>query len=613
MCLFFARDRYRLGRGVKLLQVRHSQLNARSLPASLAGGVLIAALLISGSAPAQSSEIPFVDSHSTDTFKISSGSYFSASSGKEKQSNATREVSSPFSGLLDDIAQSFEIIDQHHAGTAPRPSEHAAASSLRSMLRSLDPHSSFYDRAQFASLMGEHRSEYFGTGLTISTFRVNGRQETFVLYTNPGSAAERAGLNFGDRIISVNGEPVQGLDSLRVREMIRGPRGTEASITIERADTLAKRTVSLKRDRLPQKTVPYAFTLYNGIGYIDMTVGFSYTTVTELDKALNDLKLRGMRSLILDLRGNSGGIVDQAITVAVRFLPAGTEILTQKGRSARDDRVWRSQNPTPVSMPLVLLVDGSTASAAEILAGAFQDNDRALIIGERTFGKGLVQNVIDLPDGSGLTLTAARYFTPSGRSIQRNYSDIGLYDYFTKTDKAALIADSKDVRLTITNRKVFGGNGIEPDVAAQQTEISENMVPIVDLAFLFARELAYGRVSGVPGPGQLRQRTIFGDDPVDQELMEMFSGFVRQRPGSLLSGNENMALDIARNQLRYYLIMALFGNDAAAKSLAQNDPQVRSAVSNVDAAARLAADAQRTRIQQAAKKGPLPGQRGGPK
>ena len=201
-------------------------------------------------------------------------------------------------------------------------------------------------------------------------------------------------------------------------------------MTVERVASGRLETIEMKRDRVFQPTLPNYFIVRDGIAYIDLSEGFSHTTSAEFAAALKELHRRGMTSLILDLRNNSGGILDQAIKVAEEFLPAGSAIISQRGRSIIDNREWRSANRNPEKLPMVVLVNDQTASASEVVAGALQDNDRALILGQNTFGKGLVQNVVGLPMGSGLTLTTARYFTPSGRSIQRTYTGTGMYDYF---------------------------------------------------------------------------------------------------------------------------------------------------------------------------------------
>jgi len=223
------------------------------------------------------------------------------------------------------------------------------------------------------------------------------------------------------------------------------------------------------------------------VGYLALTEGFGYTTLAEFNSAFLSLKQKGMTSLVLDLRGNGGGLMDQAIRIAERFLPAGQTIVSQRGRHPAEDRVWKSTNAHPEKLPLVLLVDEGTASASEIIAGAMQDNDRATIVGERTYGKGLVQDIIPLEDGSMLTLTSERYYTPSGRSIQREYSDSGLYDYFRHTNKSDLIDRTAIAVRTRNGRVVYGGDGIQPEIVAKGFEITPNRSELTDRLFFYLR------------------------------------------------------------------------------------------------------------------------------
>ena len=238
-------------------------------------------------------------------------------------------------------------------------------------------------------------------------------------------------LRFGDRILEVDGIKMTGKSSAEVRDKIRGPRGSVVKITVERAADKRVQTVEITRDAVPQPSIPDSYLLKAGVGYIDMTRGFNYTTTDELQEAIQRLQSRGMTSLVLDLRNNPGGFLDQAIHVAEVFLPSGQLILTQKGRNGLRDNTYESRNSAPDLTPLIILINENTASASEIVAGAMQDHDRALIVGKTSFGKGLVQSIIPLEHGAGLTLTSAKYFTPSGRLIQRDYSNGGLYDYYT--------------------------------------------------------------------------------------------------------------------------------------------------------------------------------------
>ena len=330
-----------------------------------------------------------------------------------------------------DFDEALELIQENYIEGKKLDYNSVFKSSIIGMLRSLDPHSNYYDREEFDELKTDQRSEYFGIGASIQNYTIGNDTDTFIVATFDKAPANRAGLRFGDRILEVDGVKMAGKPSIDVRDKIRGPRGSVVKITVERAADKRVQTFEITRDAVPQPSIPDAYMIKPGVGYVDMTRGFNYTTTDELQEAIESLRSRGMNSLVLDLRNNPGGFLDQAIHVAEVFLPSGQLILTQKGRNGLRDNTYKSRNSSPDLTPLVILINENTASASEIVAGAMQDHDRALIVGKTSFGKGLVQSIIPLEHGAGLTLTSAKYFTPSGRLIQRDYSNGGFYDYYT--------------------------------------------------------------------------------------------------------------------------------------------------------------------------------------
>lgn len=530
-------------------------------------------------------------------FSIKRGSTFSASGG----SPGTRpeyepEIQKP-SPIAAEIMEAQRLISANYLEAKKTPPSELTKYAIDGMLRSLDPHSNFYDAAEWKELMDEQRSGYTGIGASIANFDRNGETDTFILSTFPGSPASRAGLRFGDKILAINGERTTGKGSDIVRDQIRGSAGTVFRLTVERAATNRVETLEIRRNRVAQPSIPDAYILRPGVGYIELSEGFTYTTADEFETAIRELKSQGMRSLILDLRGNGGGIVDQAVRVAERFLPAGTLILTQRGRSRIDNRTWRSTNSNPEQMPLVVLVNEDTASASEIVAGAFQDDDRALIVGEKTFGKGLVQSVLDLPGRSGLTLTTARYLTPSGRSIQRDYAGIDLYDYFNH--KVTAGARSYFEARTITDRRVFGGDGIQPDEQVRLERLNETQAALLDPIFFFARETANGRVAGLDEyrakPGTFGQRIVPGDHPVSDRLTAAFGEFLKKTMPNAASDMLNSESAFIRLRLRYYLVMASYGAISADQVLTEDDPQVARAIDALPRSAQLAQQAAKLR------------------
>lgn len=496
----------------------------------------------------------------SDPFSIEKGSSFSAAS------RSAPKQSTPFvttGSVVSDLQEALSVIRQNHVGT-PAPAE-LTRSSISSMLKSLDPHSNYYDRTEYEELRDEQRSEYFGTGSTIAEYERDGRTSTYLLSTFPGSAAEKAGLRFGDRVVAVNGRAAANLEYSTIRDMLRGPRGTAVSLTVERAGKNI--TVSLRRDRVPQKTVTDFYLIGEGVGIIRMPEGFSFTSYEEFDAAYRQLTAQGMTSLVFDLRGNPGGILDQSVKIAEKFLPEGSVIVSQRGRSAVDNRIWRSNNRSPETLPVVVLVDGDSASAAEVIAGALQDNDRAVIVGEKTFGKGLVQSVLDLPSGGGLTLTTARYYTPSGRSLQRDYEHSGAYDYYNHAENTVVASKPS---LTRTKRKVYGGDGVTPDVGIAPERITRERLALIDPIFHFAREASF---ANRPEP------TV--------ELLSKFREFAACGWG-IPDASLDRNADFIKLRLAHDLDLAGRGPVAASRVLLKNDPQLTKAIKSVPQAVSFA-------------------------
>lgn len=557
-------------------------------------------ILVAIAASATSAQLKAPLNPPTEPFTIKRGSTFSASGGSPNARPDVELAPEKPSLIAAEILEAQRLITSNYLDAPKISTSDMTKFALEGMLLSLDPHSSFYDAIEWKDLLDEQRSGYTGIGATIANFERDGETATYVLSTFPGSPASRAQLRFGDKVVAINGEKMTNKNSDFVRDKIRGASGTVFRLTVERSSTNRNEVIEIKRNRVPQPSIPDAYILRPGIGYIELSDGFNYTTADEFDVAIRELKRQGMRSLVLDLRGNGGGIVDQAVKIAERFLPAGTLILTQRGRSRIDNRTWRSTNSNPEQMPLVVLVNEDTASASEIVAGAFQDDDRALIVGEKTFGKGLVQSVIDLPSRTGLTLTTARYLTPSGRSIQREYADLDRYDYFNhKTSQAAIAKPFFEAR-TVTDRKVFGGDGVQPDEMVNYERLNDAQAGLIDPLFLFAREVVNGRVEGLDDyrlrTAQFGSRISSADFPSTERLVTQFLQFARTK--DIPAATLNRESSFIKLRLRYYIVMASFGSVSASQVLIEDDPQVAKAVETLPRSAQLAELARRTKSRQ---------------
>jgi carboxyl-terminal processing protease len=366
-------------------------------------------------------------------------------------------------------------------------------------------------------------------------------------------------------------------------------------------------TVTLERGAVDLPAISGYFMVKPGIGYIALSRGFHSTTSDELTAALASLKEQGMQQLVLDLRGNPGGFLDQAIRVADKFLQRGQMIVSvrqREGRASQEDRPYAAETGSPETMPLTVLIDEGTASASEIVAGAMQDHDRALIVGENSFGKGLVQTIFNLPEGCGLTLTTARYYTPSGRLIQRDYSNGSIYEYhFHRTANGEPERDKRDLRKTDLGRTVYGGGGIEPDIQTASPEITQAQFRLWTTGlFLFARELMAGRVAGL---GQFKCNAIeFDHQPLPNEFAitddvlkayrAFMSDFIAKTPEVGLTRElveQNLAF--ARTKLREEVLTAAYGVDTMRRMLLLDDPQVQRGLAELPHAAQLAERARR--------------------
>ncbi|MBS1810789.1 MAG: S41 family peptidase [Acidobacteria bacterium] len=495
--------------------------------------------------------------------------------------------------LVKAFTEGSQLIEDNYA--IDRDQEMLTKAAVLGMLHVLDPHSSFFDRRAFNEMQEEQSSRFYGIGVTIN--RRN--DKTCVLGVVKGMPAERAGMKYGDIIVEVDGKPTKGWSQAEVLNHVRGERGTEVEIAVERVGEPVPVKFRIVRDEVPYPSVRNHFMVRPGIGFIALTNGFNKKTSEELQDAMTTLKKQGMNSLVLDLRQNPGGLLKQAIEVSEIFLPRSVEVVSVRGREGRvRSQVYKSENGDPESLPLVILINGNTASASEIVAGAIQDKDRGLIVGEDSFGKGLVQTVFPLPGGTGLTLTTAKYYTPSGRCIQRDYSGGSLYDYYwarRNGDPQATPSPTPDTDavFTPTGRKLHGGGGITPDIVIKGS--LENYA-MRDACFEFARLLAGG---ALPGFDEYKVAKVeFGyrlrgtEFQISDGVVTAFRNFLREHNDLGISeALLNSHLEYARRRIRAELITAAYGIEAEEQFLLDSDPQAMQAVEAIPKAERLTATA----------------------
>src|SRR6266498_4894401 len=382
-----------------------------------------------------------------------------------------------------DYNEAISAISVEYAGDIDY--EKATQAAIQGMLSTLDPHSMYFPYNEFKKLREDQDSRFYGIGVTI----VQHRDGVYIQSAVEGTPAGRLGLRYGDRILEVDGKDARDWSSEQVSKNVRGGKGEPVTIKVDRAGSEAPINFTIKRDSVPLPSIRNAYMLRPGTGYIGLTGGFQSTSDEELREALDKLKGQGMRQVILDMRGNPGGLLKQAIDVASEFLPRGQVVVSVKGRTEYSSpEVYKSSGSNPEDVPLVVLINRGTASASEIVAGAIQDHGRGLIVGETSFGKGLVQRVFQLPFNTGLTLTTARYYTPYGRSLQRDYSNGSFYDYYVRHDaneprpQSSPVPGARNLETplplasptphpqtgpavkTAAGRVFYGGGGITPDI-----------------------------------------------------------------------------------------------------------------------------------------------------
>ncbi|MBA4121504.1 MAG: S41 family peptidase [Acidobacteria bacterium] len=494
--------------------------------------------------------------------------------------------------VVADYREALAVIDGNYVDKIDH--EKVSESSIQGMLYTLDPHSAFFTRDEFRKLYEDQQSQFYGIGVSI----LQHRDGVYVQSIIPNTPADKAGLRYGDRFVEIEGKSAKDYSSAEVSKNVRGERGTSVNIKIGRAGVEKPLEFNIVRGGVPLPSIRNYFMLRDTVGYVGFTGGFQETSAEELDEAIAELKKQGMKSLILDLRGNPGGLLPQAIEVVSRFVPRGQTVVSVKGRS----RYAQSQELPAVgdkteNLPLVVMINGGSASASEIVAGAIQDYGRGIIVGTDSFGKGLVQRVFPLPFGTGLTLTTARYYTPFGRSLQKDYSSGSIYDYYTNHDGNEETTDAKPKPVgspvkTAGGRIFNSGRGIEPDLKAPPLAPTPLRFRINDAAFYFVRQLVAGQIKAFENFKVDKQNYIQTIEPNDlqisDKMLEAFRAFVvNDKENGLSSENINSQIDYARARLREELATANYSTEAGYQVWLEQDPQVLKAIDAIPEARKL--------------------------
>lgn len=496
------------------------------------------------------------------------------------------------------LQEAVTEVRNNHVGAVK--TEQLFFNAIRSMLRTLDPHSTFFDRKEFARLHEEERSRYFGLGITVRRLRPDNGRSVVVEPPAPGSPAAKAGIHAGDVLTRIEGEIVDNLSPEEIKDRLRGARGTWIDITVERLGVRNPLRFRVERDEIPIVTVPYAFEISPGVGYLKIEK-FSESTAGELKEKLKSLDSGRLKGLILDFRNNPGGLLSQAIDVADLFLPRGQVIVSTNGRARGSDHLYRTVNLNKILLPMVVLINRQSASASEIVAGALQDHDRALIVGETSFGKGLVQSVFTLDEDTGMALTTARYYTPSGRQIQRDYSGAGI-EYFYRDGMPGTAGQARETRLTDGGRLVLGGGGITPDIIEPIREPNrfEALLNSKLVFFDYARRLTLGQVAAASSfPLPLKQDEIGGRKAgtahaaprleITDAILKDFESFLKDRGIDFKPSDISENIDFIRRSILQEALTIAVGREEGYRIAVQSDNQVKRALASLPDVRRLLA------------------------
>jgi carboxyl-terminal processing protease len=485
------------------------------------------------------------------------------------------------------------------------PAERLVYGAIEGMLHTLDPHSAFFNPREYEQMRERQQGTYYGLGIQIQS--IDGDITVMSVFEN--SPAYRKGLRRGDIISLITGDGgetvnAKGFTAEQAVRLLKGPKGTEVGIAIKRRGFDGLIDMRIERDEVNIVTVRGAFMIDEQTGYIKLGE-FSETSDREMGAALEQLTEKGMKRLLFDLRDNPGGALDQAIRVANRFLPRGDMIVYTRGRVTNADQEFRATERSEyVDLPVVVLVNRNSASASEIVSGAIQDHDRGIVVGETTFGKALVQSVYRVAGNAGVAVTTGRYYTPSGRMIQRPWD--GSFDeylsYTLRDQSADADRPASEMRLTDSGRKVYGGGGIQPDKFVVGPV--EGFNPTRFGRMLYARQAFVDFAGRFRAEGDTRlsdankaRRPLARGFTVTDAMVDEFKTFLPSLRIKVDEESFEADRDFINAMIHFEIDRELFGIDEARRNLITRDPQAQFALGQFGEANRMT-ELTRARIAQ---------------
>lgn len=506
-----------------------------------------------------------------------------------------RAASSPGDDLdhtMRAVAAAYSLIEQNYADpVSPEKAfygDRQVGGAIPGMLHTLDPHSNFVEPADFRDMQRKMRAQYFGVGMQIT---MDG-PKTVVMEPFPGSPARNADLRRGDWISAVDGKDVTTMDSQAVADMLRGPRGTQVRVSVKREGAAEPFTVTVTRSEIETSVVD-AFWVKSGTVFLNVSSFEAQNLGRDVEAQLQQLGEANVNNMVLDLRGNLGGLVTEAVALGGRFLRNGQTVVSHRGR-AEQEQVFRAKAQTAAQKyPIVVLVDRASASASEIVAGALQDHDRAWIMGETTFGKGLVQAQFPLSEGAALLLTIAHYYTPSGRLIQRDYQNQSFFDYYSHRTTPT---NTDDVKATDSGRKVYGGGGISPDEKYENPRLTLFQRRIASWTTFYRFANSYF--------GAVKPQLPAGWQP-DADTLQRFKEFLQKNQVTFTDAEFAASRDWMSERIRYEFNFRAFDRKTAERALWQNDPEVQKAIESMPKAEALLKTSQKLyalRVQEPARR-----------